>query len=66
MQFKLIALRESILAWEAVIRQIQSGFGPDGRPVTPAVKRHGVEVAQSIIAKNKAKLHELEQLDRRW
>lgn len=60
MREQIAALKESIAGWEATIRQIESGFGPDGRPVTEAVKRHGVEIAKSIIHRNKRKIAELE------
>lgn len=56
MENELIALEESVAGWESIIRQVESGFGPDGKPVTPAVKRHGIEIAQRIIAKNRKRI----------
>jgi len=61
MKYDIAQLQESIAAWEATIRQIESGFGPDGKPVTPAVKRHGVEIAKMMIYKNSKKLAELQE-----
>lgn len=59
-KYDIAALKESNAGWEATIRQIESGFGPDGKPVTEAVKRHGIEIARSIIHRNKRKIAELE------
>lgn len=59
-KYDIAALKESCAGWEATIKQIESGFGPDGKPVTDAVKRHGVEIAKSIIYKNMRKIAELE------